>query len=253
MGNRIPLARLLAESVVVVLSILIAFTIDAGWDRAQAAALEEELLVSLERGFEDNVRLSQVVVQEAQRQQALIGKFVGMSPAEAELMSPDSTFLLLRALWRPNYVRQSAAERQYGGGLNNAALLATLEAGRLSLLSDGQLLTALAEWQGVAEDLTQRGDEVIEAERQVLERLARYPELQPFLAGFDRDGELPFYGGSNPPQMSGSVVRRAREDDELMGRAVRKGFLSRVQQGFLEDLEARADSVLTLVRANLRR
>lgn len=252
MGDRIPPSRLLAESVVVIFSILAAFAIDAWWDGRQTRDLEQELLANLDSGFGANRRAAQEVIREAQRQQVLIGRFINMSPAEAAEISPDSTFLFLRALWRPNYVRPIPGAPQYGGGLNNAALLATLEAGRLSLLSDTRLLTALADWQGVADDLAQRSSEVVEVEREVLASLARFPELQSALAGLDGDREVRSFA-IDPPRLPGSVARRAREDNELMSRAARKSFLSRVQQQFLEDLEAQADSVLTLVRANLRR
>lgn len=250
MGSRTSLARLVAESVAVILSILVAFAIDAWWDGREAKGLEREILVTLERGFEENVRLAEAVAAEARRQQVLIGRFMEMSPDEASQIPADSTYLFLRALWRPNYAQPADGEPLYGGRLNNDALFATLGAGRLTILSDRRLLTALADWQGVAQDLAQRSDEVIETERQVLESLTRYPEMQAVLAGFDAEGEIQAFTAL-PPQLDGAVTRRARADNELMARVARKGFFSRAQQDFLENLKDRADSVLTLVRANL--
>jgi hypothetical protein len=252
MGNRIPLARLFTESIAVILSILAAFAIDAWWDGRQAEDLERELLVSLERGFEENVRVAEAVSQEARRQQALIGRFMTMSPDDAEDISPDSTYIFLRALWRPNYVQLNPNAPLYGGGLNTAALVATLGAGQLSLLSDKRLLTALADWQGVAVDLAQRSDEVVETERQVMEALARYPEIQSVWAGFDARGEIQAFS-DRAPRLPGLLARRVRADNDLMARVARKGFASRAQQDFLDNLRVRADSVLALIRADLAR
>ena len=254
MSSRIPWSRLLAESVVVILSILAAFAIDAWWDGRQADELEQELLVTLEASFEENRRLAREVMEEARRQHILLSRFVDMSPAEAGTISPDSTYRFLRALWRPNYVNREHGGSLAGGGLNSAAILATLEAGRLPLLSDSRLLSALAEWQGLATDLQQRSDEVIVLEREVLTALARHPELQAALAGgfTETTGEFRSFS-TDPPRLSGAVARRVREDNEVMSRAARKGFYSRIQVDFLEDLEAQADAVLALVRANRRR
>lgn len=252
MKVRGPLGPLLAESFVVIASILVAFGIDAWWDQRKAVSLEHELLVSLEGGFEQNVRLAEEVIREAKRQQALIGRFVAMSPAEAAQIPSDSVYTVLRALWRPNYIRPRPGDPLVGAGVNSAALMATLGAGQLSLISDNRLLVALGNWQGVAEELVRRTAEVIGTEREVMASLAHYRELQVALAGFDSSGELRAFT-SNVPVLPGSVARRAREDNELMAQVARKGFFSRAEQDFLEQLMARADSVLVLIRADLRR
>ncbi len=244
--------RVALEVVVIVGSILLAFGIQAWWDGRQAAALEQELLTSLADGFEENRRQAEAVIGEARRQQTLIGRFIGMSAVEAERISPDSVYMFLRSLWRPNYVTPIPGGPQYGPGLNNAALLATLEAGRLPLLSDSLLLNALAQRQGVADKREKRSAEVIALEREVLAAVARIPELQSALAGLDEDGEFWSFGASWP-RLAGSVARRAREDNELMSRATRKGFYSRVELQDLEGLMTEAGFVLALVRENQRR
>jgi hypothetical protein len=244
--------RLLTEAAVVILSILAAFAIDAWWDGRKDAALEQELLRTLESAFEENRRLALQVMDEASRQHRMLSRFVDMTPAEAGAISPDSTYHYLRALWRPNYVNRMPGRPLHGGRLNNGAILATLEGGRLSLLSDPGLLSALAVWRGLATDLEQRTDEVIALEREVLGAMARHPELQHALAGgYAETGEFRSFS-EPPPRLPGAVARRVREDNELMGRVARKGFYSRIEVDFLEDIVAEAESVLGLVRANLR-
>ncbi len=247
--DRSPLRASLREGVVIVASILLAFAIDAWWDGHKAEALERELLVSLEQGFELNIRLAKAVADEARRQQAVAGRFIGMSPEEAAKMSPDSTYVLLRALWRPNYVTINDSH-VYGPDLNNAALVTTLQAGQLSLLTDRRLLTALAVWQGVTQELDQRSTVMIELEQQVLVSFARYPEMQAALAGLNADGDIRSFA-DRPPQVPASVLRSIRADNELMAVIAQKSFMSRAQQDFLEGIENRAEAVLTLVREDL--
>ncbi|HLE31007.1 MAG TPA: hypothetical protein VJB38_00215 [Bacteroidota bacterium] len=241
----------LREGAVIVASILLAFAIDAWWDRYKSEALEQDLLVSLERGFEENIRLAKAVAHEARRQQVIAGRVIAMSPEEAAHVSPDSTYMLLRALWRPNYVTIDDSH-VYGPDLNNAALVSTLQAGQLSLLTDRRLLTALAVWQGVTQELSERSRVMIEIEQQVLRSLAQYPEMQAALAGLTADGELRSFAAT-PPRVTGSVLRFVRANNELMAQVAQKSFVSRAQQDFLENIENRAEAVLGLVRENLNR
>ena len=241
----------LLEGAVIVASILLAFAIDAWWDRYKSHILEQELLVTLERGFEENIRLARAVANEARRQQAITGRFIAMSPEAAAKISSDSTYPVLRALWRPNYVTINDSH-VYGPDLNNAALVTTLQAGQLSLLTDRRLLAALAVWQGVSRELAERSRTMIGVEQQVLESLARYPEMQAALAGLTADGELRSFD-AKPPRVPGSVLRRVRANNELMALVAQKSFMSRAQQDFLENIENRANAVLVLVRENLDR
>ena len=50
--------RLIAESVAIVASILLAFAIDAWWDVQQTFAVEQELLSNLEVGLEENAGMA---------------------------------------------------------------------------------------------------------------------------------------------------------------------------------------------------
>jgi hypothetical protein len=50
--NRLPWTRLVAEGVVIVVSILLAFFVDTSWDRYQERGEERSYLVSLQREFE---------------------------------------------------------------------------------------------------------------------------------------------------------------------------------------------------------
>jgi len=247
MATQIPWKRLLAESVVVIFSILAAFGIDAWWQGRQTREREAEVLKTLQQGFEENLRWAAEVLDDARRQDALLRRFVIMSPAQAAAIAPDSTYFYLRALWRPN-----GAGRSFGV-LNNSSLVATLDQGRLALVSDTRVLKGLADWQVLSDALQDRAGIMVALEQQVLEALSRHSELQSILAGVDGSGAPLGFGLEDAPVVTGDVVRRVREDNEVMSRVARKGFASRTQVSTLEQISAQADSVLTLVRSNLRR
>jgi hypothetical protein len=227
----IPWLRLVVEGVIVIGSILIAFAIDAWWAGQQTHALEQELLSRLENSFEDNRRLASEQIGLVASDRQLLQRFIAMSPQEAERISPDSTYVFLRALWRPN-----------DSNLNAVSILSTLDAGRMSVVSDPLLLAALAEWEAAASGLAERNEIVSALMQQVQEALARHPDLQPVLAQSERSETLP-----------GIVSRAVREDNEVMARAARKGFATRIQILYLESVETAADEVLRLLHANLER
>ncbi len=230
MRTPIPWLRLLAEGIVVIGSILIAFAIDAWWARRQTDALERELLSRLEAGFEENQRLAEERIANASFDQTLLRRFIAMTPSEAEKITPDSTQFFLRALSRPPNVR-----------LNSEFILATLDAARLSLAPDPQLLTALAYWEAELRGLTTRNDILYSVSQQVTYNLARHPELQPVLV-FEGLGHFP-----------GSVTRVAREDNEVMAGATSKARAVVLELQYLERIKGAAAEVLSLVRTNLER
>ena len=252
MSERRFTIRLVAEAIVVIVSILAAFGIDAWWDGQQEAALERELLTTLQDSFEENRRQARLVIQEAETQQTFIGRFIDMSAEEASEISPDSVYLFLESLWRPNYVRPVPDGPQYGPDLNNAALLATLEAGRLPLLSDTRLLLALADWQGQVDFLEKRSAGMIVLEREVLSAMTQFPELQRALSGLDQMGSAPRAKGVLGPRLAGALAKRVRDDNDVMSRVARKGFYSRIELRTLQDLSDQSDVVLQLLRENLR-
>ena len=244
--------RLAAEAFVVIISILAAFAIDAWWDAQQEAVLERELLTTLRDSFEENRRQARLVVGEAETQQTFIGRFIDMSAEEASELPPDSVYLFLESLWRPNYVRPDPDGPQYGPDLNNTALLATLDAGRLSLLSDARLLVALANWQGGAEFLAERSAQAIGLENEVLAAIAEFPELQTSLSGLDQMSRMVHDPSKLGPRLLGSVAERVRRDNEIMGLVARKGFYSRIEVRAIQDLSNQSEYVLGLLRENLR-
>lgn len=136
MKRDIPWKRLVAEGGVIVASILLAFWIDAWWDGRQERAEERDLLVALAQEFATNrQRLAEAEAFHGEiRDQSLRFLQVAADPGAApELGEVD--FLLERQWW-------------WGGETTFASGVAStiIDGGRLALIDDEELRTALADW-----------------------------------------------------------------------------------------------------------
>jgi hypothetical protein len=233
MNNRIPWSRLLFEGVVVVISILVAFAIDAWWDSRKVKLLEEDFLARLEVAFEENAQLAERAIERGMDDSLLLEQFIQMTPEEAEQIPPNQTWAFLRALLRPNLFSQ----------LNTAALTAILDAGQLSAESDPQLLTTIAEWRATAGELDSQNDKLQDLDQEVTQALSFHHELQREFSKADRNV------GNSEILLPGSVTRRIREDNEVISRAARKGQASFILHNVtLPGIQRRSEKVLELIR-----
>jgi hypothetical protein len=139
MTKQIPWGRVFAEGVVIVGSILLAFGIDAWWDRANEEAQEREILGGLEGEFVDlQSRLDQWAG--LNRLGVRLSTTVLADPAvEMRRATADS---LLLALTLVNVLDK-------GGG----PLDALIASGRLELIQDHAIRARLARWPDRLEDI----------------------------------------------------------------------------------------------------
>ncbi len=186
-GEGIRWVRLTAEGGAIVVSILLAFVIDAGWDRRGEIVEEGEILTGLRAHFEDvQARLDLWVgiyrVQEDLTARGLTESGMGMSAAAADSM--------LSSVWVVNVIDR-------GGG----PLDALLASGRLELIRDRQLRERLASWPDRMEDIHTN-------------------DLS--FRGFVWEALLPYMASHGVPD--GSCVPSLRAAQELIGERV-TGFL----------------------------
>ena len=136
--QKIPWNRLAVEAVAIVVSILLAFSIDAWWDTQKDVAEEREILVGLEAEFVDlSARLVRLSKSNRERT-ALIEEYLSDSAGE---MSPDSIEQLFVYAFLVNVLDQ-------GGALD--ALLAS---GRLEKFAARDIRVRLAKWPDWLEDM----------------------------------------------------------------------------------------------------
>jgi len=134
----IPWKRLSAEGAAIVVSILLAFWIDAWWDTRNDLAEEREILVGLEAEFVDlRARLDRAV-QNNRDGIPLLEEYLSDSVTE---MDPESVERVFAFAWIINVLDQ-------GGALD--ALLAS---GRLERISDRDIRARLAKWPDWLEDI----------------------------------------------------------------------------------------------------
>jgi len=147
---------LLAEGVVIVVSILFAFSLNALWDYRNALENEEALLQSLAGEFRANHGRLAATIAEVDTDQSHIAAFVDMSPPDAGALPGDPAWRQLSATWKPN------AYELASGVLNSA-----LGSGQLVLIRDQQLRAMVAGWPGRVDDIRERAAVMIRQEANV--------------------------------------------------------------------------------------
>lgn len=141
MSRHIPWSRVLAEGAVIVVSILLAFAIDAWWNRVQERDDERRALVALRGEFIANLThlrtVHDVHDRFAQRLDELVGRVLS-EPQGRVIQVSDSVLLPL--------VSFRTADPAVG------TLNILLASGRIGLIRSEDLQQALAGWPAVLED-----------------------------------------------------------------------------------------------------
>ena len=145
-SHDIPWKRIAVEGVAIVISILLAFAIDAGWEERRERIEEAEILLGLQSEFSryrddlaisieihDKARLTTSELVVATRRGSWTSTALDIDEAIANLGDPKS--------------------HDYGGGV----LDALISSGRLELVSDNELRRQLATWSEVFNEV--RDDE----------------------------------------------------------------------------------------------
>ena len=111
--RQIPWPRILAEGAAIVVSILLAFWIQAWWDGVQESAEEGRLLVDLRGEFQENRTLLDAAIQSHERHltnaQRLLEFGASQNALASEDLSQDAYFLFV-ATQRLNYLVVSIME-----------------------------------------------------------------------------------------------------------------------------------------------
>lgn len=230
--QKISWKRLSVEATAIVVSILLAFAIDAWWDESQHRKHLQTVLTGLEVAFSENVTLIDENIELVTRYREILKRFIEMDASDVEQIPPELTFDTLQSIWRPVTTAN-----------NNNILIATLDSENLTLLELPALRDAIAQWRTHVNELDERTGQLVASEQEALLVLGRHPELGVVWAQSESDSQ----------QLSDDVMRRAREDKELMAIAARRAHLGRIH---LRTLRANRDAsslVLDLVRVALAR
>ncbi len=231
LNSKLPWVRLVAEGVAIVLSILVAFAIDAAWDATQQERHLRRVLESLEAGLSESLSLIDNNIESVSGDLALLRRFVIHEPNGVKQIPADSTYATLESIWRPNTSD------------NNTTLLrSTLEDESLKLMEDPALQAGIIRWREDVNELDERSGLMAAAEQPALKALGRYPEIGRMMADFR-------WGATQGLIVSAAAMQAAREDPEVFAIASMKSFGMEVQLYYLRSLRTRSDSLLALVRS----
>ena len=139
--REIPWPRIVAEGAAIVVSILLAFWIDAWWDSVQDRAEEREILSLLCAEFEAN---QEVLTRTAGIHRLILGamqEIVSISETDIPITDENLGPLFLQAAGTPHYNPATGA------------LAATISSGRIDLIRNIELRNRLAGWNSVVSDL----------------------------------------------------------------------------------------------------
>jgi hypothetical protein len=153
----------LGEAVAIVLSILIAFAIDAGWDEWQERQEESDLLTALRSEYESNLDLVQEVIDLHTGHMEDVEIISRLTPADYDTMSVNTASRLVLALANP---------WTFNPELGTTETL--FSSGRISLARDRELGEMLTTFVNFVEDAEEDADFVRDGSEYVWQQQYRH-------------------------------------------------------------------------------
>ena len=139
-GNRI--LKLIAEGLLIIFSILLAFAIEAYWEERKERIEEKKLLINLEKDFKRNKKLLDIAISRfngTMKNTTALMEFIRPNDPKRNLNVPDSLLFNI-VLWH--------TYDPVVGTLNSA-----ISSGRISLIENEELRSELAIWQDLVKDM----------------------------------------------------------------------------------------------------
>ncbi len=215
--------RVLIEGAVIVVSILLAFAIDAWWDGRKDRVAERQLLASIERDLrESRAELMRVLLYE--RRAALFERLAAASPEALRALPDDSARTWLRNLF---------------GTVSFQPFDGAIRGGDLSLIQDPRIREKLFVWIGRSEDLVENNP-LIHSVREELEKAVGL-EFLATVAG------IPALGGDRTPAL---ILGDLRSDRDVMSLLLRRSVLESVTSAKAQRLLEITDELLALLPAS---
>jgi hypothetical protein len=162
--TKISYRRIAAEGVAIVLSILLAFAIDAAWDKHKDRQQERALLSALAADFADARVLIDEAIVAHQRYRASARRLLAIIEQEA----PRDDWTAIDSLLNDVFLNAKTTE------IPNGSLTALFASGKLDLIENARLRSLLAAWPSFL-------DNAIEDQRWILNDVQQ--RLTPYLNG----------------------------------------------------------------------
>jgi hypothetical protein len=221
--------RLVSEGAVIVVSILLAFWIDAWWDNRQARMTEMTVLESIREEVEENrLELDRLLGLNGTQLERIDG-FLGLTPDELRSLPQDSVAPWISAIvvtWTYD------ADDSAAGLFLGSSAPVTQHAREVG--------SVLARWVGVLEDMEEEKETVWELGTDLAGRLALYTTA----VAHDGQGLLYQVAGRLGP----GLLAQLRLDDEFVAAALNKAHYQNVYVRELNQASAVLDSLRALVQ-----
>jgi hypothetical protein len=229
--------HLVAEGLAIVLSILLAFSIDAWWDTSQENRRANGVLASLDAGLEESISQLQERIRVTSRDAALVRRFMTGTQADAVGLPFDSTQPTLLAMWRPHTAD------------NNITFVeAAIEDAGTGGLDDHELAAAIASWHVLVAELREMSAQLAGLEIDILVALGRHPEVAQWMLRV-REGASLESPGPDRGGVSGEAMARVHQDPEVAALVAAKTQRWGLQVRRFEQLREASQSILSLIRA----
>lgn len=150
--------RIAGEGAVIVISILLAFGIDATWDRHVERREEAEILADLSAEVAQNLRALEGIEATHQRVIDNAARLVATPSADLRMMTADELGPFFHALI------SRVSFTPVDGTLESA-----LSSGRLNRIRDDSVRNGIVTWRGLAEDTQEETVELRQATRDIIE------------------------------------------------------------------------------------
>lgn len=222
-------SQLLFESVAIVISILLAFAIDAAWDERQSRLEEKQALAGLHTDFLTNKRLMLEVTEFHDDRASFHALFRSSTPAAISRISSDSANAVYALLYAPFTLDAVRG--------NVDALINT---GRIGLLQNRELQERLITFINLLEDLGEERGSIRSSSMAVLDATVRHGG--PWDAGF---------AGTSLPTLTSSELASIRQDKSIMGLIGLSHHWSRVYSTELAVLAELIEEILVLIESEL--
>lgn len=232
----IPWLRISAEAAAIVVSILLAFAIDAWWANRQVTEEERDTLTQLRAEFVRNIELlAEKRADHAATEQSMLALLQTISDDQRSDVDRGSVFPHLETIIRWSFDPETGV------------ILGVLEPGKLGIIKSDQLRSALAGWPAKLQD-------VIEDEVAVWNFTGR--NFVPYL--YDKASYRAMYNSIVPSQSLGEGpfhpdLERLFADPVFESLVVRKLALTRDVLDGYDSLSAYSEETIGLIDAALER
>lgn len=237
-----PSTRLLVEGVVIVVSILLAFGIEAAWEERGERRSERLALQALHAEAVANRDLLTSVIERVRADVGRVEDFYDTPLEDLESVPQEvASSQVLQSLWRPNTY-----------ALKDGALEGLVRAGRLELIESAELRRRLVDWQGEATDLDERHEVLASLEREIMVAIGRLEVAQPWMATRGLPTQLGVADPSRGLERFPTNLRPIREDPNVMGPVAAMQFQRQVYVMTLSQLQESLNGLIDELTAELR-